>query len=306
MMAGARADEIEDVVAQVLTDRGLRRQLAAIIYDLPTGLGGTNLPTVFQERAAFSRAGIKRPDILILDKALASHDAASRLRTRQKLRELLPKSIMIFMEDSFENPEAYDLFVEIKNGRIDGVVKSELNELGESGAADLGRKLNIIAATDLFKTLDAKNQRLLAFSAQWYDAKPGQVIFSHMQPPDAAYLCVKGQAELRWPGSLPENPPVSYVEPGRVIGDLSIITREPRLLNLIALTPCSFLRIGADEFRAVIENDPMVAVRLLETVAGHLQGAAELLRMAKVDIADFANRPDRHKSLEQIGEDRET
>jgi putative ABC transport system ATP-binding protein len=57
------------------------------MFDLPSGLGGNNLPTVFQERASFSRAGIKRPDILILDKALASHDSESRLRTRLRLRE---------------------------------------------------------------------------------------------------------------------------------------------------------------------------------------------------------------------------
>ncbi|MDX1741967.1 MAG: ABC transporter ATP-binding protein/permease, partial [Ruegeria sp.] len=99
LMAGAHADEIEDVVAEAMNEAGLRRRAASTMFDLPTGLGGNNLPTVFQERAAFSRAGIKRPDILILDKALASHDSESRLRTRLRLRELLPDSIMIFMED---------------------------------------------------------------------------------------------------------------------------------------------------------------------------------------------------------------
>ncbi|MEY8842022.1 cyclic nucleotide-binding domain-containing protein, partial [Cribrihabitans sp. XS_ASV171] len=288
MMAGAKAEAIEDVVAEVLIEAGLRRRVASIIYDLPSGLGGTNLPTVFQERAAFSRAGIKRPDILVLDRALASHDSQSRLRTRQKLRELLPNSIMIFMEDRFEHPGNYDIFVEIRDGRIDGVQRSP-QDLAEPGAAaDLARKQRIIAETDLFSGLDARNQRLLAFSAQWYDVAAGQVIFSQGQPADAAYLCLEGHALLRWAEDRESRRPVTHITPGRLIGDLSIITRTPRQMDLIAVENSRFLRIGAEEFRAVIDSDPHVASRLLEAVARHLVSAAGALRGTKVSLADIA------------------
>jgi len=276
LTAGHHADEIEDAVAEVLNEAGLRRRLAAIIYDLPTGLGGANLPTVFQERAAFSRAAIKRPDILILDKALASHDSESRMHTRLKLRELLPESIMIFMEDHFAHPEAYDLYVEIKDGRIDGVTRSQTS-VEDDAAGDFSRKLKVIGATDLFARLDAKHQRLLAFSAQWYDAAAGQTIFSRGQSPDAAYLCISGLARLEWTMADGEKRVVSEVEPGRLIGDLSIITGAPRQLDLVAVTDCSFLRIGAEELRAVVESDATVAVRLLETVAGYLTTVSERL-----------------------------
>ncbi|MDP5219980.1 ABC transporter transmembrane domain-containing protein [Ruegeria sp. 2205SS24-7] len=293
-MAGARAEEIEDVVADVLTEAGLQRRLAAIIYDLPSGLGGNSLPTVFQERIAFSRAGIKRPDILILDKALASHDSKSRLRTRQRLRELLPKSIMIFMEDSFAHPEAYDLFIDIENGRIDGVSARQMDGLDERGAADLSRKLNIIAGTDLFGNLNARNQKLLAYSAQWYEVGQGQTIFAAGQQADAAYLCVKGSALLHWPGQKDEARAISIIEPGRLIGDLSIIMRRARSMDLVAREDCKFLRIGAEEFRTVIESDAEVAVQLLETVAGYLMGAGERIQDIinsgyDLDVADVSD-----------------
>ncbi|KUJ76438.1 ABC transporter ATP-binding protein [Ruegeria marisrubri] len=288
LMAGARVEEIEDVVAEVMNEAGLRRRLAAIIYDLPAGLGGASLPTVFQERAAFSRAAIKRPDILIMDKILASHDSESRLRTRQKLRELLPNSILIFMEDHFAHPEAYDLFIEIVDGRIDGESRRQL-ELGEDAAADLSRKMSIIASTELFSKLDARNQRLLAFSAQWYDAAAGQVIFSRGQTPDAVYLCLEGRATLLWPGDGTSVAAITQVEPGRLIGDLSIITGEPRQLDLVADTNCKFLRIGAEEFRAVMESDANVAVQLLETVSGHLVDLSRRLQAANINAASLAD-----------------
>ncbi len=285
ILAGAKADDIEDLVADVLNEAGLRRQAAAIIYDLPSGLGGNNLPTVFQERAAFSRAGIKRPDILILDKALASHDSESRLRTRLKLRELLPDSIMIFMEDHFAHPEAYDLFVEIKDGRIDGVSRTHVDS-DEAAPDDLSRKLKIISSTELFSRLDGRNQRLLAFSAQWYEAAAGQVIFARGQMPDAAYLCISGQANLNWQDGAGETSTVSVIEPGRLIGDLAIITNEPRQMDLVADTDCAFLRIGAEELRAVIESDAGVAVQLLETVAGYLTAVSVRLQNSNMAIRD--------------------
>jgi len=279
LLAGAHQEEVENVVADVLNEAGLRRRAAAIIYDLPSGLGGNNLPTVFQERAAFSRAGIKRPDVLILDKALASHDSESRLRTRLKLRELLPDSIMIFMEDHFAHPEAYDLFVEIKDGRIDGV--SRTRALPEQRAyGDLTHKINVIAATELFSGIDARNQRLLAFSSQWYEAAEGQTIFARGQSPDAAYLCISGQAKLTWSDDSGQTRTISIIEPGRLIGDLSIITGDIRQFDLVALNDCTFLRIGAEELRAVIESDASVAVQLLQTVAGYLTSVSERVNAA--------------------------
>jgi putative ABC transport system ATP-binding protein len=278
MMAGAKADAIEQLVLDALTRNELRDEVAATIYDLPTGLGGANLPTVIQERAAFSRAGIKRPDILILDKALASHDSQSRARTRERLRDLLADSTIIFMEDSFSHPERYDLFIEIRDGRIDGIARADVDEEKRKGTSDFREKLKIISNTPLFESLDARNQRLLAFSAQYYDARAGEVIFTRGDPPDAAYLCLEGQAQLRWPGSSEEDRPVTQIGPGRLIGDMSIIIEQERQMDLVALSPSRFLRIGAEELRTVIESDARVAMMMLRTVSSHLLEAAEHLR----------------------------
>ncbi|MEO0402246.1 MAG: ABC transporter transmembrane domain-containing protein [Pseudomonadota bacterium] len=228
MVAGTKGELIEDLVATLLGDNGLRRLVAETIFDIPTGIGGTNLPTIFHERAAFSRAGIKRPDVLVLDRALVSHSALERRRTRTALRELMPDSTLIFLEEKFENPDAYDLFVEIKDGRIDGVQSHDEDEEGD----DLSRKLRVISRADLFQGIDSRNQRLLAFAAQWYHAEPGQRIFSMDEKADAAYLCVAGTAQLSYDAPSGDDRPVTTIEPGRLIGDLSIILDEPRSVSL--------------------------------------------------------------------------
>ncbi|MEO0379535.1 MAG: ABC transporter transmembrane domain-containing protein [Pseudomonadota bacterium] len=278
MVAGLKEDLIEDVVADLIKDAGLRRLVAETAFDIETGLGGTKLPTVFHERIAFSRAGIKRPDILVLDRALASHGAEERRKTRNALRDLLPDATLIFLEEKFENPDAYDLFVEIKDGRVDGVQNHEEDE-----SDDLNRKLRVIARTELFEGLNSRNQRLLAFAAQWYKAKQGQRIFTMNEKPDAAYLCISGSAVLSYDTEQGERT-VTTVGPGRLIGDLAILTDEVRNLHLTATSKSTFLRIGASEFRAVVESDNTVLLSLLRTVSGHLTGAAQLLRGANIPI----------------------
>ncbi|MEE4186878.1 MAG: ABC transporter transmembrane domain-containing protein [Roseobacter sp.] len=304
-VAGVQGELIEDIVAQLLDESGLKRLVAETVLDVPTGLGGSNLASIFQERAAFARAGIKRPDILILDTALASHDAASRKETRGRLQELLPQTTMFFLEDKFENPQAYDVFVEIKNGRIDGQYEMEEPDADESGSDDLRRKIRVISRTELFGKLDVRNQRLLAFAAQWYAAPKGKRIFSRDERADAVYLCLSGRGMLSYIDDSGVRRNVTEVPPGRLIGDLAIILDEPRQLDFVAEEDSQFLRIGAEQFRAVIGDDPQVLMILLQTVASHLTGAAELLRGAQVDIpieAERARLENRSNRLDAAGE----
>jgi ABC-type multidrug transport system fused ATPase/permease subunit/CRP-like cAMP-binding protein len=279
-MAGAREKQVEDIVVEVLNEKGLRRLAAQSIFDLATSQGGENLPAVFRERIAFSRAGIKKPDILILGNALASHDGDERSEMRKRISDLLPDTTKIFIERDFPSPENYDMFVEIKDGRIDGEERDD-EPRDEDARQDLNRKLGVVAQAELFSGLDQKQQRLLAFSGQWYKAKAGQVIFESGQEADAAYLCVKGLAGLYWPGAGGERLLVTEIRPGRLIGDLAVIQNRERPLDLVAIEDSGFLRIGASELLAVIENDAAVATDLLRSVANHLMGAAESLRATR-------------------------
>lgn len=292
-MAGAREKLIEDAVVDVLSEHGLRRLAAQSIYDLVTTQGGENLPAVFRERVAFSRAGIKKPDVLILGNALASHDGDARDVMRERISNLMPDTTKIFIENQIQNPESYDFVVEIVDGRIDGSVR-QAEPQDEDARQDLNRKLQVVAQTELFSGLDRKQQRLLAFSAQWFKAEAGHVIFATGQEPDAAYLCVKGLAGLYWPVESGEARLIAEIAPGRLIGDLAVIQNEPRLLDLTAIEDSVFLRIGAPELLAVIENDAMVATSLLRSVAGHLTSAASGLRRMRayasergVDFSEF-------------------
>lgn len=283
-VAGLQGDLVQDVVTEVLEENELQQMISVILFDVTTTIGGTNLPAVFQERLAFGRAAIKRPDLLVFNQLLTGQDAKSQAEIRNRLSDLLPNSAQIYLNDKFAAPEDFDMHVIIRNGRIDGLVEADGLNDEEGGSDDLRRKLQIISRNTLFGSLDARSQRLLAFAAQWYDVEKDQRVFSTGERADAVYLCLTGSAELGWVDEDGTLHHISQVEPGRLIGDLAIILNEPRQMNLTATEPTKFLRISAEEFLAVVENDKTVLLRLLQTVAGHLTNAAELLRIAQIDV----------------------
>ena len=280
-MAGVQADLVVDAVSDALRDHDLRAQVARIAFDIPTSIGGSNLPQSINERAAFTRAAIKRPDVIVFDQALAGSDLT---RTRERLRDLMPETTQIFLDDEFDAHESYDMFVEISLGRIDGVDSTDRHASSDNISDDLRRKLNLIQRNALFGALAPRAQRLLVFAAQWYDAPANTTVFSVGEPADAVYLCLSGKAEIVFGDDTGKQHHVSTVEPGRVIGDLAVIVREGRQANLKAIEDTRFLRIGADEFRSVIEDDTTVLMSLLKTVAGHLNGAATVIRDAQLEI----------------------
>lgn len=275
MFAGLRTELVIDVVCDILKAHNLHRDVATNFLDTPTGIGGTNLPATLRERLGFNRAGIKRPDVMVLNQSLPSIGAQEHEAVRNRLRSLMPDTTQIFIDDTFDHPGSFDLFIEISDGRIDGVEQSEDYRAAKDGSGDLRRKLQIIQRTELFRDLDPRNQRLLAFAARWYNVPAEMRIFSTAEPADSAYLCVSGKAELSYTQPEGEEYHVSTVEPGRLIGDLALILAEPRQLNLTTLEESVFLRIGADQFNAVIKNDKSVLLSLLRAVARNLSGASE-------------------------------
>jgi hypothetical protein len=269
--AGSRADEIRDLVADILLDSDARRLVLRLIYDIPIALGGANVPALFAEPLAFSRAAIKRPDLLVLEKALESYDLETKIAVHKTLRRLVPDATLVYVDEEFERPDIFDVFIRIRQGRI--VSEEAMNTATEesAGGADLNRKMRALESSPLFSGLDRKQMRLLAFGARWYEAAAGETVFRKGDAPkDGAYMMIDGKAGLYLPQESAEDKLITTVEAGALVGELGLIRKVPRALSMVAETPITCLRIGEEEFLAVVENDAATAFKLLQVVAGYV------------------------------------
>ncbi|MDF2998650.1 MAG: cyclic nucleotide-binding protein [Xanthobacteraceae bacterium] len=279
-LTGSQIDvrRIRSLAQEALIESGLAGEFMLLIGETDTGLGGANLSPVARERIGFARAVIRRPDVLILDHALASQSPAEREAMRTKLRALLPESTIIFLEPDFPQPEAFDLVIEIRGGRIVGS-SARLQPMPaprlSSITADQQSKFDALSAVPEFRGLKRGQIELLAYASRWVSAREGEYLFRSGDETDGAYVAVAGAAELRWPGAGPELEPIDTITPGRLIGDLSVVLDEDRIIDMVAVSDFTALRIGKRELLDIIESDITVALLLLRTVGRHLHGVAE-------------------------------
>jgi putative ABC transport system ATP-binding protein len=279
-LSGSEIDRrrVRSIVQEALMASGLAGDFILMIGETDAGLAGANLSPVARERLGFARAVIRKPDVLILDHALASQSAAERETMRAKLRALLPESTIIFLEPEFPQREGFDLFIEIRGGRILGspvrLQPTPAPKLS-SIAADLQNKVNALAQVPEFQGLRRGQIELLAYASRWVSAREGEYLFRVGDETDGAYVAVSGAAELRWPAAGVEQEPIDTVLPGRLIGDLSVVLDRDRVIDMIAVSDFIGLRIGKRELSDIIESDITVALLLLRTVGGHLHGVVE-------------------------------
>jgi len=269
--AGARGDDLRRLISDVLVKNGARDMVVELIFDLPISLGGQGLPASYAEPLAFARATVKRPDVLILDQALVSYDLETRVTVHKNLRRLLPDTTLIYLGAGFERPDVFDVYYEMRQGRL--VSDDPQQEIAEDSAAsqDLARKLRALEQTELFSGLNRRQLRLLAFGARWYHAEKGEVVFQKDDvASDGVYMIIDGEAGLFLPQDSSEDRLITRVGAGRLVGELGLIRQETRALSMIAQSELTCLRIGEEEFLAVVENDANTAFKLLQVVAGYV------------------------------------
>ncbi len=268
---GVNTDELRALVSTHLRGAGLEGAILLQLFDLPVSLGGSNLPAMMSEAVALGRATVKRPDVLILDRPLASFDSAVRDGLHVQIRKLLPHTTIICLAPDFAAPESFDHQFVMQQGRLSGVTREIAGGEDQTVSADLSRKLRALERAELFSGLARKQLRLLAFGARWYHAEAGDYVFHQGDDPSiGAFLVWEGTAELLDPRQEGDARIITTSKPGDLVGELGLIRGVPRALDMRASSDLTCLRISAEDFLAVVKNDAATTYKLLQVVAGYV------------------------------------
>ncbi|MCB1539105.1 MAG: EAL domain-containing protein, partial [Alphaproteobacteria bacterium] len=106
---------------------------------------------------------------------------------------------------------------------------------------------------------------------------PGDLIFKQGDPGDSAYLIEEGQVEiLSETGGTPQS--LGKRGTGSIVGEMAIVDSKPRPTTVRAITPCTLLAIGREDFERRLEHaDPvmkMVVHAILARYRALLSGIA--------------------------------
>ncbi|MEL6217771.1 MAG: Crp/Fnr family transcriptional regulator [Pseudomonadota bacterium] len=120
----------------------------------------------------------------------------------------------------------------------------------------------------------ASRQRLSARGRRRAYAR-GEEIFARGEPGDALLIVETGYLEIsvRRPGG--RKAILNYVGAGEVIGEITVIDRSARSADVIALEPTTGLIVDGRDVRAVLLEDPVAMMVLLERVCDKLRSTID-------------------------------
>jgi CRP/FNR family transcriptional regulator, cyclic AMP receptor protein len=159
-----------------------------------------------------------------------------------------------------------------------------------------------LARVRLFAALGDHALQLLADAAFTRRIAPDQILFVSGEPSEHLYVVRSGRLRVLTTSPHGEQLVLSTAGPGEVIGELSILDRQPRSADVVAAELCEVIVVPAATARSVLESDPRAVLAAALELAGQvrrLTGAMGDLvfldlhrRVAKLLVSQATRRPD--------------
>src|SRR5919199_1166938 len=133
----------------------------------------------------------------------------------------------------------------------------------------------------MFRDVDPARLKLLAFTSDRVQFGPGQRFFSQGDVADAAYVILEGHAEVRLntPGGE-----IKVADLGRnaLVGEMGILSDNPRSATILAVEPTTALRIDKRVFLELLMQFPQMSIAVMRELASRLERTnAQLAAQAK-------------------------
>jgi CRP-like cAMP-binding protein len=119
-----------------------------------------------------------------------------------------------------------------------------------------------LARAKVFADLDLDGRKRLAQLAQPEAVAKGAVVMQEGTPGDAFYLLVQGILHVDTKDQTDEPRRIATVQAGTVLGEIAVLTREPRTATVTAETDAKLLRFEMLGVLSVLKDYPRVLADL--------------------------------------------
>lgn len=105
---------------------------------------------------------------------------------------------------------------------------------------------------------------------EWFGMPAGTVLFQEGDPARDAYIVVSGRLGV-FVAAEAELIPVAQISPGEMVGEMSLISGEPRSATVLALRDSEAVRLPQDAFAQLMDAHPQVGFFIMRLLAARLK-----------------------------------
>ena len=135
-------------------------------------------------------------------------------------------------------------------------------------------KVLFLKSVSLFDQIPSEQLVGVAQIAREVEFEAGEIFIKQGEQGDCLYIIVEGEAEVTLAGVGT----VSQMQPKSIIGEMSILSGQPRSANGIARTPLLTLKIDRHDFWLLLEERAEIALAIIKVLARNLEIANQKLQ----------------------------
>ena len=125
------AQRIGKLIGEVVDALDLRRAITECGLEYPVGIAGSRLSTAQRQKLALARSVLKRPDVLVVDRATAALDASAQARILDNLLKEFESRTLIWVLHRASLAERFDETIVLEGGKV--VEQGRFEELNRPG-----------------------------------------------------------------------------------------------------------------------------------------------------------------------------
>jgi len=137
-----------------------------------------------------------------------------------------------------------------------------------------------LRAVELLSGLDSARLDHLAQEVEWFELTGGQVLFRQGDQPDGVYFVVAGRVRVSATEDDGQERAITELGRGETLGELGLLVASPRSATVTALRRSVLARLSTALFEELLQSDPVVMLRLTQTVARRMLSAQSRDRAA--------------------------
>ena len=135
---------------------------------------------------------------------------------------------------------------------------------------------------DIFKSLDPQVRATILNATERLRLRAGDNLFEIGDDGDAVYVVLSGSLGVYFPGPTGYPQLSAVIKPGETVGEMAVVSGEPRSATVTAIRDCELVRLTRVEFDRLVKSKPVIMnelnrllVHRLQQVAHHSPGKLE-------------------------------
>src|SRR5262245_39040737 len=140
---------------------------------------------------------------------------------------------------------------------------------------------SILKNKTLFSSLDETSLNQVVDNTTVVELNANEILFYQGDPAEHIYFLIDGKLAALIVTGMNETRILGYVHPFEAVGEMGVLTDEPRTLTIKALIKSTLFKLPKREFMQILHQYPSVMFAIIKPLVSRSTGLMQMLSMEK-------------------------